>query len=76
MVKIVKRKGSDCEVQYHKVHFVFRMFKSLELEEIPPVVYQLLILCSKGHRISVLEGVIAYFTQLDIESAQNEQQQR
>ncbi|CAB3981776.1 Fanconi anemia group I -like [Paramuricea clavata] len=55
---------------------ILRMFKSLELEEIPPVVYQLLILCSKGHRICVLEGVITYFTQLDIESVQNEQQQR
>jgi Fanconi anemia group I protein len=63
-------------VVYQLLIFVFRMFKSLELEEIPPVVYQLLILCSKGHRISVLEGVIAYFTQLDIESVQNEQQQR
>ena len=52
------------------------MFKSLELEEIPPVVHQLLMLCSKGHRILVLEGVIAYFTQLDIECVQKEQQER
>ncbi|XP_028390855.1 Fanconi anemia group I protein-like isoform X2 [Dendronephthya gigantea] len=51
---------------------ILRMFKSLELEEVPPVVYQLLILCTKGHRISVLEGVIDYFTCLDVECAQNE----
>jgi Fanconi anemia group I protein len=52
------------------------MFKSVELEEIPPIVYQLLILCSKGHRILVLTGVIEYFTKLDIECFQNEQQAR
>ena len=55
---------------------LFRMLKSLGLEEIPPVVYQLLILCSRGHRVSVLEGITGYFTQLDVESVQNEQQQR
>lgn len=53
---------------------ILRMFKSLELEEIPPVVYQLLILCSKGHRISVLEGIITYFNKLDADCSQDEHQ--
>ena len=55
---------------------ILRMFKSLELDEIPPIVYQLLILCSKGHRILVLAGVIEFFTQLDFEYVQNEEQAR
>ena len=52
------------------------MFDSLELEEVPPVVYQLLILCTKGQRMSVLEGIIDYFTNLDVECAQNEETAR
>ena len=51
-----------------RILFLFRMFKELDIEEIPPVVYQLLILCSRGHWLVVLEGIVAYFTQLNCDN--------
>lgn len=41
------------------------MFSKMNLQEIPPLVYQLLVLSSKGSRKSVLEGIIAFFSALD-----------
>ncbi|KAM5291420.1 Fanconi anemia group I protein isoform 2-T2 [Glossophaga mutica] len=44
---------------------VLKTFSKLNLQEIPPLVYQLLILSSKGSRKMVLEGIIAFFNELD-----------
>ncbi|XP_016053209.1 PREDICTED: Fanconi anemia group I protein isoform X2 [Miniopterus natalensis] len=44
---------------------VLKMFSKLNLQEIPPLVYQLLVLSSKGSRRCVLEGVVAFFRELD-----------
>ncbi|XP_036590710.1 Fanconi anemia group I protein isoform X2 [Trichosurus vulpecula] len=51
---------------------VLRLLPKLDLQEIPPLVYQLLLLSSKGSRTKVLEGIIAFFRQLD-ESHSEEQ---
>ncbi|KAM6125709.1 Fanconi anemia group I protein [Phoenicopterus ruber ruber] len=47
------------------VEKVLRMFPKLDLQEIPPVVYQLLLLSAKGSKKTVLEGIISFFNQLD-----------
>ncbi|KAM9223995.1 Fanconi anemia group I protein [Leptosomus discolor] len=47
------------------VEKVLRMFSKLDLQEIPPLVYQLLLLSSKGSKKTVLEGIISFFNQLD-----------
>ncbi|KAB0398356.1 hypothetical protein E2I00_019110, partial [Balaenoptera physalus] len=47
------------------VEKVLTMFSKLNLQEIPPLVYQLLVLSSKGSRKRVLEGIIAFFNKLD-----------
>ncbi|XP_053437640.1 Fanconi anemia group I protein [Nycticebus coucang] len=44
---------------------VLRIFSKMNLQEIPPLVYQLLVLSSKGSRKSVLERIIAFFNELD-----------
>uniref|UniRef100_W5NBC0 FA complementation group I n=1 Tax=Lepisosteus oculatus TaxID=7918 RepID=W5NBC0_LEPOC len=47
------------------VEKVLRMFSKLDLQEIPPSVYQLLLLTAKGCKKLVLEGVINYFNEQD-----------
>nr|XP_045757647.1 Fanconi anemia group I protein [Mirounga angustirostris] len=47
------------------VEKVLRMFSKLNLQEIPPLVYQLLVLSSKGNRRRALEGIITFFNELD-----------
>ncbi|NXW63308.1 FANCI protein, partial [Eurystomus gularis] len=47
------------------VEKVLRMFSKLDLQEIPPLVYQLLLLSAKGSKKIVLEGIISFFNQLD-----------
>ncbi|KAF1583198.1 Fanconi anemia group I protein, partial [Eudyptes moseleyi] len=47
------------------VEKVLRMFSKLDLQEIPPLVYQLLLLSAKGSKKTVLEGIIVFFNQLD-----------
>ncbi|KAM9533247.1 Fanconi anemia group I protein isoform 1-T1 [Guaruba guarouba] len=47
------------------VEKVLRMFSKLDLQEIPPLVYQLLLLSAKGSKKTVLEGIIGFFNQLD-----------
>uniref|UniRef100_A0A673TR06 FA complementation group I n=1 Tax=Suricata suricatta TaxID=37032 RepID=A0A673TR06_SURSU len=44
---------------------VLRMFSELNLQEIPPLVYQLLVFSSKGNRKKALEGIITFFSELD-----------
>nr|XP_007988540.2 Fanconi anemia group I protein isoform X1 [Chlorocebus sabaeus]XP_007988541.2 Fanconi anemia group I protein isoform X1 [Chlorocebus sabaeus] len=59
----------DVPLTTEEVEFVVEkalsMFSKMNLQEIPPLVYQLLVLSSKGSRRSVLEGIIAFFSTLD-----------
>ncbi|KAM8750534.1 Fanconi anemia group I protein isoform 1-T2 [Acanthopagrus schlegelii] len=48
------------------VEKVLRMFSKLDLQEIPPLVYQLLLLSAKGCKKQVLDGIISYFKEQDI----------
>uniref|UniRef100_A0A3B4V0H7 FA complementation group I n=1 Tax=Seriola dumerili TaxID=41447 RepID=A0A3B4V0H7_SERDU len=45
---------------------VLRMFTKLDLQEIPPLVYQLLLLSAKGCKKQVLDGIIGYFKEQDV----------
>ncbi|XP_062357068.1 Fanconi anemia group I protein isoform X3 [Cinclus cinclus] len=47
------------------VEKILRMFSRLDLQEIPPLVYQLLLLSAKGSKKTVLDGIISFFNQLD-----------
>ncbi|KAK9394051.1 Fanconi anemia group I protein [Crotalus adamanteus] len=47
------------------VEKVLRMFSKLGLQEIPPLVYQLLLLSSKGSKKNILEGIVNFFNQMD-----------
>ncbi|NXK25875.1 FANCI protein, partial [Arenaria interpres] len=59
----------DIPLSGEELHFVvekvLRMFSKLDLQEIPPLVYQLLLLSAKGSKKTVLEGIISFFNQLD-----------
>ncbi|XP_071384510.1 Fanconi anemia group I protein [Centroberyx affinis] len=48
------------------VEKILRMFLKLELQEIPPLVYQLLLLSAKGCKKQVLDGIITYFKEQDL----------
>uniref|UniRef100_A0A668APJ8 FA complementation group I n=1 Tax=Myripristis murdjan TaxID=586833 RepID=A0A668APJ8_9TELE len=48
------------------VEKVLRMFLKLELQEIPPLVYQLLLLSAKGCKKQILDGIISYFKEQDL----------
>ncbi len=45
--------------------------KSIKVTELPPLVYQLLVLSVKGHRATVLNGVRTLFSHLDEEVMEN-----
>ncbi|XP_059768480.1 Fanconi anemia group I protein isoform X4 [Balaenoptera ricei] len=62
MFKDVPLTAEEMEIVVEKV---LTMFSKLNLQEIPPLVYQLLVLSSKGSRKRVLEGIIAFFNKLD-----------
>ncbi|KAM5291788.1 Fanconi anemia group I protein [Ctenodactylus gundi] len=62
MFKDVPLSTEEVEIVVGKV---LKMFSKLNLQEIPPLVHQLLVLSSKGCRKSVLDGVIAFFSELD-----------
>ncbi|XP_060770995.1 Fanconi anemia group I protein isoform X2 [Neoarius graeffei] len=53
---------------------VLRMFLKLDLQEIPPLIYQLLLLSAKGCRKILLEGIINYFREQDL--CQKEEQSK
>lgn len=44
---------------------IIRSMKDLDFQELPPLVYQLLLLSTKGHKQVVLEGVTSFFNKLD-----------
>ncbi|XP_028264400.1 Fanconi anemia group I protein isoform X2 [Parambassis ranga] len=48
------------------VEKVIRMFSKLDLQEIPPLVYQLLLLSGKGCKKQILDGIISYFKEQDV----------
>ncbi|CAJ1057263.1 Fanconi anemia group I protein [Xyrichtys novacula] len=56
---------SSEELQF-VVEKVLRVFNKLDLQEIPPLVYQLLLLSAKGCKKQVLDGIISYFKEQDI----------
>ncbi|CAN9499146.1 unnamed protein product [Ophioblennius macclurei] len=56
---------SSEELQF-VVEKVLRMFTKLDLQEIPPLVYQLLLLSAKGCKRQILDGITAYFKEQDI----------
>ncbi|CAI9573693.1 unnamed protein product, partial [Staurois parvus] len=47
------------------VEKVLRLFSKLDLQEMPPLVYQLLLLSAKGSKRTILEGIITVFNDLD-----------
>ncbi|KAK3558477.1 hypothetical protein QTP86_018127 [Hemibagrus guttatus] len=53
---------------------VLRMFHKLDLQEIPPLIYQLLLLSAKGCKKLLLEGIINYFREQDL--CQKEEQSK
>lgn len=51
------------------------MMRSLPHCELPPLVYQLLVLSTRGHKSLVLEGIQALFNQLDRETLWGEEEE-
>ncbi|XP_049928978.1 Fanconi anemia group I protein [Epinephelus moara] len=62
---------SSEELQF-LVEKVLRMFTKLDLQEIPPLVYQLLLLSAKGCKKQVLDGIISYFKEQDVRQEEEE----
>ena len=48
--------------------------KTLNLSELPLLVYQLLVLSNKGHKALVLQGIQALFNELDQGMLKSEEQ--
>ncbi|XP_007470580.1 PREDICTED: Fanconi anemia group I protein isoform X2 [Lipotes vexillifer] len=69
MFKDVPLTAEEVEIVVEKV---LTMFSKLNLQEIPPLVYQLLVLSSKGSRKRVLEGIIAFFNKLDTQHSEEQ----
>ncbi|XP_027901553.1 Fanconi anemia group I protein [Xiphophorus couchianus] len=44
---------------------VLRMFFKMDLQEVPPLVYQLLLLSAKGCKKQILDGIVGYFRDQD-----------
>ncbi|KAI4888539.1 hypothetical protein NFI96_013036 [Prochilodus magdalenae] len=53
---------------------ILRMFLKLDLQEIPPLIYQLLLLCAKGCKKLVLEGIIDYFREQDLRQKEEQKE--
>ncbi|NXP70999.1 FANCI protein, partial [Ramphastos sulfuratus] len=62
MFRDIPLSGEELQFVMEKV---LRMFSKLDLQEIPPLVYQLLLLSAKGSKRTVLEGIISFFNHLD-----------
>ncbi|XP_049430534.1 Fanconi anemia group I protein [Epinephelus fuscoguttatus] len=62
---------SSEELQF-LVEKILRMFTKLDLQEIPPLVYQLLLLSAKGCKKQVLDGIISYFKEQDVRQEEEE----
>ncbi|XP_020616716.1 Fanconi anemia group I protein-like [Orbicella faveolata] len=44
---------------------IVRAMRDLDFQELPPLVYQLLLLSTKGHKQLVLEGITSFFNNMD-----------
>ncbi|KAF1387005.1 hypothetical protein PFLUV_G00100770 [Perca fluviatilis] len=64
---------SSEELQF-LVEKVLRMMTKLDLQEIPPLVYQLLLLSAKGCKKRVLDGIISYFKEQDVRQEEEQKQ--
>ncbi|XP_078113589.1 Fanconi anemia group I protein isoform X1 [Sander vitreus] len=64
---------SSEELQF-LVEKVLRMITKLDLQEIPPLVYQLLLLSAKGCKKQVLDGIISYFKEQDVRQEEEQKQ--
>ncbi|XP_037538637.1 Fanconi anemia group I protein isoform X2 [Nematolebias whitei] len=62
---------SSEELQF-LVEKILRMFTKLDLQEIPPLVYQLLLLTAKGCKKRVLDGIVGYFKEQDLHQEEEE----
>ncbi|NXR15986.1 FANCI protein, partial [Semnornis frantzii] len=62
MFRDIPLSGEELQFVMEKI---LRMFSKLDLQEIPPLVYQLLLLSAKGSKRTVLEGIISFFNHLD-----------
>ncbi|KAM8973789.1 Fanconi anemia group I protein [Pelodytes ibericus] len=51
------------------VEKVLRMLSKMDLQEMPPLVYQLLLLSAKGCKKNILEGIVTVFNDLDQKQA-------
>lgn len=45
---------------------IVRLFRDVEMSDMPALVYQLLLLSTKGHKKLVLEGIMEFFTEMDV----------
>lgn len=50
-----------------------RVMKGMKATELPPLVYQLLVLSVKGHRATVLNGIRTLFNHLDQEALDSQE---
>ncbi|XP_060116244.1 Fanconi anemia group I protein isoform X1 [Heteronotia binoei] len=62
MFRDVPLSGEELQFVVEKV---LRMLPKVDLQEIPPLVYQLLLLSAKGSKKNILEGLINFFNQVD-----------
>ncbi|KAI8989516.1 FANCI solenoid 4-domain-containing protein [Pilobolus umbonatus] len=50
------------------VRYMIMKISDLEIEEVPPFVYQLLLISRKGYKRIIISGIFAYFNQLSIDN--------
>ncbi|XP_025095765.1 Fanconi anemia group I protein-like isoform X2 [Pomacea canaliculata] len=55
---------TDQELQF-VLEKIIRQFDDLDLRDLPSLAYQLLLLCSKGHKRMILEGLASFFIAKD-----------
>ncbi|KAG9306620.1 hypothetical protein G9A89_004817 [Geosiphon pyriformis] len=46
---------------------ILRLVETMDINEVPPIIYQLLLLSRKGHKRLILRGIAEYFNKLDEE---------
>ncbi|CAG8756042.1 33754_t:CDS:10, partial [Gigaspora margarita] len=56
------------------VEKIMRQFNSIDMDGIPPLIYQLLLLSRKGHKRLILRGISEHFNSLDEEVTEDQEQ--
>ncbi|CAG8517853.1 10924_t:CDS:10, partial [Gigaspora rosea] len=56
------------------VEKILRQFNSIDMDGIPPLIYQLLLLSRKGHKRLILRGISEHFNSLDEEVTEDQEQ--